>query len=119
MKRPAKRKKMAPPKPKAEIVDDADWMDDDDDDDIWNDDLSTPYAPPVRRKKKKTKKKRRRRREYDDGGGGFAIGGNVGAGLGMMALAVVWFCGGLAFGFIFFYPPILFIFGLVACFRGD
>jgi hypothetical protein len=48
--------------------------------------------------------------------------GNVNAGvvggLLMMLLAAVWFFGGLAVGIIFFYPPILFIIGLVALFKG-
>lgn len=39
-------------------------------------------------------------------------------GVAMMVIAVVWFVGGLAVGFIFFYPPILFIIGLVAFFKG-
>jgi hypothetical protein len=32
--------------------------------------------------------------------------------------AVVWFFAGLAFGYIFFYPPILFIVGLVGFVKG-
>jgi hypothetical protein len=32
----------------------------------------------------------------------------------MMASAVVWFVGGLALGRLFFYPPVLFVLGLVA-----
>jgi hypothetical protein len=39
-------------------------------------------------------------------------------GLAMMALAAVWFVGGLAFGIIFYYPPILFVIGLVGFVRG-
>lgn len=39
-------------------------------------------------------------------------------GLLMMAIAVVWFVGGLMAGWIFFYPPILFIIGLIALFKG-
>jgi hypothetical protein len=39
-------------------------------------------------------------------------------GLVMMAIALVWFFGGLALGVIFYYPPILFIVGLVGFFRG-
>lgn len=39
-------------------------------------------------------------------------------GIGLMLLAVVWFFGGLAAGIIFFYPPILFIIGIVAVVRG-
>ncbi len=39
-------------------------------------------------------------------------------GLAMMAISAVWFFGGLAFGIIFYYPPILFVIGLVGFFRG-
>jgi hypothetical protein len=42
----------------------------------------------------------------------------VAGGLAMMAIAVVWFVAGWAAGYIFFYPPILFIIGVVACIRG-
>lgn len=51
----------------------------------------------------------------ESGGGG--SGGLLG-GLAMMGIAVVWFCGGLMADIIFFYPPILFIIGLVTCFSG-
>jgi hypothetical protein len=44
--------------------------------------------------------------------------GKVGSGAGMMLLAVVWFVGGLAAGYIFFYPPILLIIGLVTAVSG-
>lgn len=36
----------------------------------------------------------------------------------MMVGALVWFFGGLAAGIIFYYPPILFILGLVSFFKG-
>jgi len=39
-------------------------------------------------------------------------------GIVMMAVAVVWFVGGWICGFIFFYPPILFIIGLFALIKG-
>jgi len=39
-------------------------------------------------------------------------------GLAMMGIAVVWFFGGLAFDIIFYYPPNLFIIGLVGFVRG-
>ena len=35
-----------------------------------------------------------------------------------MVLAVVWFVAGWFCGYIFFYPPILFVIGLVTFFRG-
>lgn len=42
----------------------------------------------------------------------------VWGGVGLMLLAVGWFVGGLMFGIIFFYPPVLFIIGIVAVVRG-
>ncbi len=36
----------------------------------------------------------------------------------MMAGAVIWFVVGLAAGWIFFYPPVLFVLGIVAVVRG-
>lgn len=44
--------------------------------------------------------------------------GSIVSGLLMMVGAVVWFVAGLAFDRIFFYPPILFIFGLIAFVKG-
>lgn len=46
------------------------------------------------------------------------INSSLWGGIGMMVLAVVWFVGGLFFDIIFFYPPILFIIGLVAFVKG-
>lgn len=39
-------------------------------------------------------------------------------GIALMVIAVVWFVGGLFFDIIFFYPPILFIIGMVAAIKG-
>jgi hypothetical protein len=52
--------------------------------------------------------------------GGFGgINAGVGGGLLMMVLAVVWFFGALLLvDRIFFYPPILFVLGLIAFFKG-
>lgn len=50
--------------------------------------------------------------------GGGETTGSILAGIGMMVGAVVWFVAGLFFDRIFFYPPILFILGLVAFVRG-
>jgi len=63
-------------------------------------------------------KKKRRRRRLDDrgsGGSGFPISISPGVigGFLCMVIAVVWFIAGLYFGWVFFYPPILFIIGLV------
>jgi hypothetical protein len=59
------------------------------------------------------------------GGGGGFFGPEMGAmsygvlgGLAMMAIAVIWFVAGLFFDYIFFYPPILFVIGIVAVVRG-
>jgi hypothetical protein len=46
------------------------------------------------------------------------MGAGILGGLGLMLLAIVWFFGGLAAGIIFFYPPVLFIIGIVAVVRG-
>jgi hypothetical protein len=60
----------------------------------------------------------RRRRSAGSGGFGFAINGEIIAGLLMMGGAALWFILGLAAGRIFIYPPILFVLGLLALFRG-
>jgi hypothetical protein len=53
------------------------------------------------------------------GGGWFGhVNAGVGGGLAMMAIAVIWFVVGLAVGIIFIYPPILFVIGLIAFFKG-
>ncbi len=44
--------------------------------------------------------------------------GQVGVGLLMMLGAVAWFVGGLFAGYIFFYPPILFVLGLITMGKG-
>ena len=36
----------------------------------------------------------------------------------MMFVAAVWFIGALVLGWIFFYPPILFVLGIAAVVRG-
>jgi len=60
----------------------------------------------------------------DDSGGGFfgfeasvLSAGVIGGGIAMLA-AIVWFVVGLAAGWIFYYPPILFVIGLVAFIKG-
>jgi hypothetical protein len=52
------------------------------------------------------------------GGGWGGINGGVGGGIASMAIAVVWFFGGLCFDTFFIYPPILFVIGLVAVIKG-
>jgi phage FluMu protein Com len=49
---------------------------------------------------------------------GGSTDGSVVVGILMMVGAVVWFFGGLAFGYIFYYPPILFILGLISTIKG-
>jgi hypothetical protein len=44
--------------------------------------------------------------------------GTVIGGVLMMLVAVVWFFGGLAAGYIFFYPPVMFVLGLIAVIKG-
>jgi hypothetical protein len=51
------------------------------------------------------------------GGFGSTNAGVLG-GLLMMVIAVVWFVAGFAAGRIFFYPPILFIIGVVSTVKG-
>jgi hypothetical protein len=47
---------------------------------------------------------------------GFSMG--MLGGLLMMAIAAVWFFVGMAAGYIYFYPPILFVMGIVALIKG-
>ena len=47
-----------------------------------------------------------------------ATGNTALGGIALMALAALWFFGGLAVGYIFFYPPILFLIGLVTFLKG-
>ncbi|MEQ1904795.1 MAG: hypothetical protein ABL888_11460 [Pirellulaceae bacterium] len=49
---------------------------------------------------------------------GRVFNGSVLGGVAAMVIAIVWFFAGLAGGVIFFYPPILFIIGLVGMIRG-
>jgi len=44
--------------------------------------------------------------------------GTIAAGVAMMLGAVIWFGLGLLLGILFYYPPVLFIIGLVTCFKG-
>ena len=91
-----------------------------------DDDLNsaTPMRglPPKVKSVKKKKKKPRSGLQHDDEDkprtGGFTTDSSMLKGIGMMVGAVVWFVVGLAFGYIFFYPPILFIIGLVTFFKG-
>jgi hypothetical protein len=44
--------------------------------------------------------------------------GQILSGILMMLIACIWFCTGLMFDIIFFYPPVLFIFGVIAFING-
>jgi hypothetical protein len=71
-----------------------------------------------RPKKKKRKKRPPEKQESGRSFEGNVINGGVGIGVLVMIIAVVWFVVGLANDIIFFYPPVLFIIGLVAFFKG-
>jgi hypothetical protein len=81
-----------------------------------------PLALPPRQtpfgERPKKRPKKRRRRSSEGWGGGIAIHPSILAGVGMMIGAVVWFVVGLAAGWIYFYPPILFVLGIVAVVKG-
>jgi len=70
-----------------------------------------PYAPPAAQTST---------RRYEHGFGWEHRGWDAGmmGGLGMMAVAVIWFFGGMAFNVFFPYPLVLFVIGLVGFFRG-
>lgn len=98
--------------------------------DVWSQDGASaePGLPPLRRKKPKKSAKprlvgtgnepppvaKRQKLSFRDR----LVHGGVISGLLMMVGAAVWFFVGLAGGVIFFYPPILFIVGLVTSVRG-
>jgi hypothetical protein len=75
-----------------------------------------------------TPRPRKRRRvvedeEYEDRGSrrrksGMVVSSTIITGLLMIVGAVVWFCGGLAFDIIFFYPPILLVLGIITTVKG-
>ena len=56
--------------------------------------------------------------ETQESVGSVGLNGGVLGGAAMMVVAVCWFCGGLVVGYIFFYPPILFVVGLVGLIKG-
>ncbi len=123
---PAAPSSAGPPRPAA--VSDDDFLDEEPKDDFLNMDAdsfeSGPVLPPKRKKKSaymdpgssgSSARGSSSSKGYSSGGGS---GGTIGSGILMMVGAVVWFVVGLACGIIFFYPPILFILGLVQVFRG-
>ena len=68
--------------------------------------------------KPRPKRPRSSREEDDDSRTSFAVNPAIVTGLLMMVGAAVWFFVGLAAGYIFFYPPILFVFGIVSIIKG-
>lgn len=82
-----------------------------------------PVEKPVARKldvRKKTSRGRRSsgpRVSFEEGWFG-SINAGVAGGVLMMIIAAVWFFVGLAADRIFFYPPVLFVIGIGAIFKG-
>lgn len=114
-RRPARKRNLSddddlPPRRRPRYEDDEDdeaereparrrrYEDDDDD-----------YDRPKPRKKKKNRVK--------ENAGNAAAAGVLG-GLLMMAIAIIWFVVGLMNDYIFFYPPVLFVVGIVAIVKG-
>jgi len=82
--------------------------------------VSFPMREPVSTSKPfddeapaRPKRKRRRSRSSSSGYSGISISPGVIGGILMMVGAVVWFVLGLFFGWVFFYPPIWFVLGLI------
>lgn len=59
-----------------------------------------------------------KRRARERSSEGSVMNNSVLGGIAMMVGAIVWFVAGLGLGIIFFYPPILFFFGLMSLVRG-
>jgi hypothetical protein len=73
--------------------------------------LTMPAAPVKRRKLPRRKASRR-------SGPLLVVHREIVAGVLMMVGATVWFVVGFALGWVFFYPPILFVLGIAAVVRG-
>jgi len=101
-------------------------MQSDEDDDEYGDEYVPSVPPKMARKKKRPEvapkdrpqKPKRRPEDYaqEEGCGMFNAG--LLPGILMMVGAVIWFFVGLQAGTIFFYPPILFIAGMISFVRG-
>jgi hypothetical protein len=74
--------------------------------------VKRPEVAPVNRRKAS------RRRTPRRSGPLLVVHREIVAGVFMMLGATVWFIGALALGWIFFYPPILFVLGIAAVVRG-
>jgi hypothetical protein len=78
-----------------------------------------PAPAPRDRPSKPPRRKRPARRSESEGRGfPIAINSSIITGMAMMLGATVWFVLGLGFGYIFFYPPIMFLLGIGAIIRG-
>lgn len=97
--------------------DDLDSYDDQEVDAYSNNAYGGSGGLPPRSKKAGTTKKTGAVTEPASSSGGRTDGGVI-VGILMMVGAVVWFFGGLAFDVLFYYPPILFILGLVTTIKG-
>lgn len=64
------------------------------------------------------RKPRREPRRTSGGGSSTSTMAGIFGGLGMMLIAVVWFVAGLYGGILFYYPPVLFVLGIIAFVRG-
>ena len=83
-----------------------------------SDSIANDYLKNAKREKIEKEK-----RDREGGGGGASESGELFGssalyGVAMMVGAVVWFVVGLFFDRIFFYPPVMFVFGLIALVRG-
>jgi predicted Zn-ribbon and HTH transcriptional regulator len=81
-------------------------------------------CPSCKKSFAETEKEARQAQEKAKTAGGFfgpekkGVGMGVAGGLLMIAIAAIWFFGGLAAGYVFFYPPILFAIGVYALLKG-
>jgi hypothetical protein len=101
--------------------------DDEDDDDRPRSkrgqyDVQDEEEPPRKKRSFKPKKKKRAKKEETQQSNyalekGILNGGVAGGALAMV-IAIIWFVVGLMNDWIFFYPPILFILGLIAFIKG-
>lgn len=79
--------------------------------------VTSPYRSTGTSATKPRKRKRRKAAATQTSGNSIFEGEIIG-GIAMMVGAVVWFVVGLAAGYIFFYPPILFFIGLGTLIKG-
>lgn len=134
---PVPLEKLAPLKPRRKREKAApaeeDWLDDDassygsggDEWDSYGNPAQTPQGLPPRAKRKNTGSSTPTLRGTGNEApaayarpSGSGTNGSVVTGILMMVGAAVWFFGGLFFGIIFFYPPVLFVLGFIALVKG-